>query len=177
MKNNYQEILEHVLDSEGGYSNDAGDAGGPTKYGITIHDVRMYIDKNATAATVRKLTLDQAKEIYRTKYWNKVSGDDLPPGVDYAVFDYGVNSGIVRAARKLQMFVGVEQDGKIGPKTIAATNLKDPVELVAQICDERLHFLQGLNIWRIFGKGWGRRVREVKALSTQMAKRAKLNPV
>jgi lysozyme family protein len=101
-----------------------------------------------------------------------VKGDQLPPGVDYAVFDYGVNSGVVRAARVLQRIVGVEQDGKIGPITLAATADKNPAELVNAICDDRLHFLQGLKTWKLFGKGWGRRVREVRAAALAMVKKA-----
>jgi len=172
MKENYQEALDRLLEHEGGYSNDVGDPGGPTKYGITIHDVRMYINPNATARDVRNLTLDQAKEIYRTKYWAKVKGNQLPSGVDYVVFDYGINSGTVRAARVLQRIVGVEQDGKIGPITLAATANKNPAELINAISDERLHFLQGLKTWKLFGKGWGRRVREVRAAALAMVKKA-----
>jgi lysozyme family protein len=88
--------------------------------------------RTTIARDVRNLTLDQAKVIYRTKYWAKVKGDQLPPGVDYAVFDYGVNSGVVRAARVLQRIVGVEQDGKIGPTTLVAMankNLEDLLRL------------------------------------------------
>jgi lysozyme family protein len=50
-----------------------------------------------------------------------MSCDELPSGVDYAVFDYGVNSGISRAAKVLQRLVGTDVDGEIGPNTIAAT--------------------------------------------------------
>ncbi len=166
----YDRILDGLLESEGTYSNDPGDSGGPTKYGITIWDVRMYVNPHATASDVRALTLAQAKEIYRTKYWNKVKGDQLPAGVDYSVFDYGVNSGVVRAARKLQQFVGVEQDGKIGPITIAATLKQNPDKLIDQINDERMHFLQGLGIWRLFGRGWTSRVKRVRSFSHQLAR-------
>ncbi len=173
MKSSYDEALKRVLEHEGNYSNDPGDSGGPTKYGITIWDARAYWKKDATAADVKALPLSVAKEIYRTKYWAKVDGDDLPAGVDYAVFDYGVNSGISRAAKVLQRLTGAAVDGTIGPKTVAAT--RDYVEvhgaekLINAIQDERLNFLQGLGIWRIFGRGWGRRVKEVRALALEMA--------
>jgi lysozyme family protein len=88
---------------------------------------------------------------------------DLPPGVDYAVLDYGINSGIFRSAKVLQEFVGVPQDGSIGPQTVtAAARFSDPAKLIAEIYDERLRFLMGLRTWHIFGGGWGRRVRTGK---------------
>lgn len=168
---NYDEALRRLLIHEGGYSNDPGDPGGPTKYGITIFDVRKYLKPNATAADVRALTVDQAKAIYKAHYAKPLHFDDLPSGVDYAVFDYGVNSGIFRSAKVLQRLVGVTADGQIGPITLAATAKRNPVDLVNAICDERLRFLKGLSTWSIFGRGWGRRVAEVRTAAQAMARK------
>ena len=165
----YDEALRRVLVHEGGYSNHPSDPGGPTNWGITIHDARAYWKKEATAADVRSMPVDVAKDIYRSKYWDAMCCDNLPTGVDYAVFDYGVNSGIARAARVLQRLVGTGVDGEVGPDTIAATARAKPAELINQICDERLAFLQGLRTWSVFGNGWGRRVREVRAAAVAMA--------
>ena len=159
----YDEALRRVLVHEGGYSNHPSDPGGPTNWGITIHDARAYWKKEATAADVRSMPVDVAKDIYRSKYWDAMCCDNPPAGVDYALFDYGVNSGIARAARVLQRLVGAGVDGEVGPDTIAATARAKPTELINQICDERLAFLQGLRTWSVFGNGWGRRVREVRA--------------
>lgn len=169
---NYDRSLALVLDSEGGYTNDPNDSGGPTNWGITIADARMYWKHDATARDVRLMPLTVAKQIYHGKYWDRVGGDELPAGVDYAVFDYGVNSGVHRANMVLQRLVGVADDGVVGPKTLAAVAKKNPVQLAQQICDERLRFLRGLSKWRYYGRGWGRRVAEVRAASTQMARRA-----
>lgn len=168
MKENYERCLAEVLEQEGGYSNDPGDPGGPTKYGITIFDCRMYWKHDATAADVRALPLDVAKQIYKSKYWDKISGDVLPSGVDLAVFDYEVNSG-TRGPMVLQRFLDVPDDGVVGPNTLAALVGKDPTKLITEICDERLSFLKRLGTWRLFGRGWGRRVAEVKALALKMA--------
>jgi lysozyme family protein len=152
MRENYDESLRRVLAHEGGYSNDAADPGGPTKYGITIHDYRLYINKNGTASDVRNMSIDDAKTIYRKRYWDALDCDDLPSGVDYTVFDYGVNSGIARSAKVLAKFKG-----------------QSPRDTIVGICDERLAFLKRLKTWPVFGKGWGRRVAEVKAASLKMA--------
>jgi lysozyme family protein len=168
----YDEALRRLLVHEGGYTNHPADPGGPTNFGITIYDYRKYVKPNATAADVRAMKLDDAKAIYRAKYWDAQRCDELPAGVDYAVFDYGVNSGIGRSQKVLQRCLGVAADGKIGDETIRAARAANARQLTAAICDERLRFLQGLRTWPVFGKGWGRRVAEVKAVALAMAANA-----
>jgi lysozyme family protein len=106
--------------------------------------------------------------MYKAKYWDKIKGDDLPTGVDYCVFDAAVNSGPGRAAKWLQACVGVEPDGGIGPKTLAAVAAIEPADLVEDYAKRRLSFLMDLKTWDTFGKGWGRRVAEVQASATNM---------
>jgi lysozyme family protein len=157
-----------VLADEGGFTDDPKDGGGPTNYGITIYDVRLYLKADATADDVRHITPDQAKTIFRSHYWDPMHCDDLPAGVDYCVFDYGVNSGIGRAPKILQALVGAEVDGEIGPETIDATNKADPRTLINAICDERMEFLQGRRNWPRFKKGWTRRVSGVRTNALAM---------
>lgn len=169
---NYDEALDRLLKDEGGYTNHPSDPGGPTNFGITIHDYRRYVKSDATAADVRAMTLTEAKNIYRAKYWDALRCDDLPSGVDYAVFDYGVNSGIYRSAKVLQRVVGALVDGIIGDGTLEMTAQRDPATVVNAICDERMHFLKRLRTWPVFGKGWSKRVRGVRARSLELAKTA-----
>jgi lysozyme family protein len=165
----YLIAIAHVLASEGGYVNHKDDPGGPTNFGITLADARHYWKADATAADVRSMSLDIAKQIYRAHYWNVMSCDALPAGVDYCVFDYGVNSGVGRSASILQKLLKVPRDGVIGPQTIAAANEADPASLVEAICNERMAFLKSLRIWRTFGRGWSARVAEVRATSLRLA--------
>ena len=97
--------------------------------------------------------------IYKNLYWDRISGDNLPSGVDFAVFDYAVNSGVSRAAKTLQSVVGVAQDGQIGPQTIQATK----AYVALAVTNKRLAFMQSLSIWSTFGKGWSARIADVKA--------------
>jgi lysozyme family protein len=120
MQATYGKAISQVLRDEGGYSNDVGDSGGPTNFGITIHDARQYWKADATAEDVRHMPLEVAQDIYSKHYAAPLGYDNLPAGVDYAVLDYGINSGISRAARVLQHIVGVTVDGSIGPVTLAA---------------------------------------------------------
>jgi lysozyme family protein len=165
----YDAALARVLAHEGGYTNHPDDPGGPTNFGITISDYRKYVKPDASAADVRAMALDEAKAIYRAKYWDALCCDALSPGLDYAVFDYGVNSGIGRAAKVLQRTLDVAQDGVIGPVTLAAAKKGTAAVLIEAICVERLRFLQSLRTWRVFGKGWGRRVADVKETALIMA--------
>ncbi len=165
----YEGALTRLLVHEGGYTNHPSDPGGPTNFGITIHDYRKYVKPAATAADVKAMTLDEAKRIYRAKYWDAQRCDDLPGGVDYAVFDYGVNSGIGRSGKVLRRCLALPDDSSVvNDRVVAAAASADAKTLVAAICDERLRFLQRLKTWDVFGKGWGRRVAEVKAASLAM---------
>ena len=164
----YDEALARLLVHEGGYSNHPSDPGGPTNWGITIHDARAYWKKDATASDVRNMPVEVAKDIYRSKYWGAMRCDELPAGVDYAVFDYGVNSGIGRAGKVLRRVLDLADD-ELTDDVISVLKSKDPKAVVNAICDERLEFLQGLRTWSVFGNGWGRRVREVRAAALVMA--------
>ena len=168
----YDEALARVLAHEGGYTNHPRDPGGPTNFGITIADARRFWKANATAADVRAMPVTMARDIYRARYAAPLRFHDLPPGVDYAVLDYGINSGIGRSARVLQRLVGATVDGEIGAQTLAAVRARDPRVLVAAICDERLAFLAGLATWPTFGRGWSARVADVRAAALVMAGRA-----
>jgi lysozyme family protein len=152
MQQNYNYALKQVLLSEGGYTNDPQDKGGPTNFGITLADYCAYINHSGTATDVMNMTQSQAAAIYRSKYWNAVSGDSLPSGVDYCVFDYGVNSGNSRALKVYNEFKS-----------------KSPADCINSICDERLAFLKGLPTWNHFGAGWSSRVARVRASSLNLA--------
>jgi lysozyme family protein len=154
MKQNYNYCLQQVLKSEGGYTNDPRDPGGPTNFGITIADYRAYINKAGTAQDVKNMHLADAQAIYRSKYWNALGCDALPSGVDYTVFDYGVNSGIGRARTVYNQM---------------KSKYAKPIDLINAINDERLAFLKSLRTWATFGGGWGPRVARVRADSVKLA--------
>ena len=71
---------------------------------------------------MRSLTVDDVTPIYKRNYWDRIKGDALPSGVDFAVFDLAVNGGTGRGAKMLQKVVGVTQDGGIGPQTLGAVS-------------------------------------------------------
>lgn len=169
MKENWDKCFELVLKHEGGYVNHPRDPGGRTNLGVTQRSWEAYLDRPVTESEMRALTPEMVKPFYKSRYWDKVRGDDLPAGVDYAVYDLAVNSGPTRAAKYLQQAVGVPADGIIGRKTMAAVMDAPQDELVEAICGRRVDFLRNLPTFDVFGKGWMRRVAEVEQVAKGMA--------
>jgi len=164
----FERAVSHVLKSEGGLSDHKADPGGATNRGITRATLGRWRGRPATRDEVMALTEVEAKQIYRKFYWDRVKGDDLPAGVDLAVFDFGVNSGNERAAKYLQALVGVPADGIIGPATIKAVNKLEPAFVVRELMRRRLDYLAKLSTWPVFGKGWRRRVLSVETEALDM---------
>jgi lysozyme family protein len=177
MNRNFRRALAMVLRHEGGYVHHPKDPGGATNKGITLATFRRYVKPNGTAADLKRITDAEVAKVYKEHYWDAVSGDALPDGVDYAVFDYAVNSGPSRGIRALQRAVDVIQDGKIGPATMIAVMRHDPAQLINEICDGRMAFLKSLNTWPTFGKGWSRRVADVRKHALAMLEDVSAKPV
>jgi len=164
MKENFDKALAAVLVHEGGFSNLKSDPGGMTNLGCTKAVWEEHCGHPVDEKAMRALTPADVGPLYKRKYWDKVQGDELPSGVDYVVFDAAINSGAGRAAKWLQACVGVEPDGGIGPKTLAAVRAFDAKQLVEDYSKRRLSFMMDLPTWPTFGKGWSRRVSEVEAV-------------
>ncbi|MDX8482666.1 glycosyl hydrolase 108 family protein [Mesorhizobium sp. VK24D] len=163
MDRNFQRALALVLESEGGWSDKKADPGGATMKGVTLANFRRYVKADASKADLARITDDQLATVYRRFYWDAFAGSELPDGIDYVVFDFAVNSGPGRAARYLQAALGVAEDGRIGPATLAAARAKPAGVVIDTLCDARLAFLQRLPTWPTFGKGWSARVASVRA--------------
>ena len=169
MKENFDDALKALLKHEGGFVNHPVDPGGMTNLGVTKLVWENWVGHPVDEQTMRGLTPEMVAPLYKKRYWDAVRGDDLPSGVDLVVFDCAVNSGVGRASRFLQQVVGVTDDGKIGPGTIQAVLSKDPKELVDAFCDKRQAFLESLPTFGTFGKGWSRRVAEVREQGENLA--------
>jgi lysozyme family protein len=168
MNTNFDACLTHTLKYEGGYVDHPADPGGATNLGITLATLRAWRDKPVSKVDVRALTKSEAGAIYRNKYWNAVRGDDLPKGVDLVVFDWGVNSGPNAAIKALQKVVGVTPDGYIGAVTLREVAKANPATLIKTLCDRRGSFFQSLKTFKVFGRGWMRRVTEVRTAALKM---------
>ncbi|TPM33744.1 hypothetical protein FJ955_03110 [Mesorhizobium sp. B2-2-2] len=169
MDRNFARALALVLKSEGGWSDNPADPGGATMKGVTLANFRRYVKADATKADLRKISDAQLATVYRRFYWDAVAGADLPGGVDYAIFDFAVNSGPGRAVKCLQAVVGAKQDGKIGPDTLAKVKAMMRATVIEEACDQRMAFLKRLPTWKTFGKGWTSRVASVRTEALKLA--------
>jgi lysozyme family protein len=161
MKINLLPAMVALLKHEGGFSNHPADPGGMTMLGVTQRVWEEWVGHPVGEKEMRALTPEVVAPMYKQKYWDKIRGDDLPSGVDFAVFDCCVNSGSGRAAKILQKVLGLTQDGAIGPQTLLKATNVDSSKLIADYNAERLAFMMALPTWNTFGKGWSRRVAEV----------------
>lgn len=166
---NFARALAATLRFEGGYSNHPSDPGGATNMGITLATLTDWRGVSVTAADVRALQKSEAAAIYRRRYWDMVNGDRLPDGIDLAVFDYAVNSGVGRATRALQSVLDVPVDGIIGRGTVEAASRANAERVIIALCNQRRGFLRRLRIFTTFGRGWLRRVAAIEALAITMA--------
>lgn len=118
---NIDDILAGVLKAEGGYVNDARDAGGETNWGITVATARA----NGYNGPMRDLPRDTALEIYRRRYVNAPGFDKIcviNPAIAAELVDTGVNMGPKVAATFLQralnaLGAGLIVDGDAGQAT------------------------------------------------------------
>jgi len=169
---NFDKCLKFILQFEGGFTNDPKDPGGPTNLGITQSTLSAFIGRQATIAEVRALTPVKAGAIYRAKFWDHVNGDNLPVGIDLAVFDFGVHSGPSRGVAALQRAVNVADDGSLGPVTTAAANRADPETAINAICDDRMAFVEKTKAFKVprFQKGLINRVTKCRRAALSMVK-------
>jgi len=171
MINNFDKCLELVLKSEGGFVNDSRDNGGMTNLGVTIRTWEEWVGHPVSEKEMRNLTPLMVKQLYKRKYWDACYADDLISGLDYAVFDVSVNSGVGRAIKLLQSCVGATPDGSYGfiTSSLVKKVSSNPNKIIELYCAKRLEFLSSLKSFPIFGKGWSKRVSEVKATALEMS--------
>jgi lysozyme family protein len=124
------ELIDALIDREGGYVNHPADRGGPTKYGITEAVARAH----GYARAMAQLPRDEAAAIYRRLYWLRPRFDQVArraPALAAELFDTGANMGPAVAATFLQRaltalnrngkdYPDLVPDGRIGPATLAA---------------------------------------------------------
>ena len=162
MLENYAQALKLVLVYEGGYTNDPRDPGGPTNFGIIQREYDNYRKrKNLPTRSVRYIEENEYSEIYHEQYANPLKFDEMPSGLDFAVLDYGINSGIGKATKDLQRYLGCTVDGVLGSETLDKAFKAmaiDAQKTIIDYCLIRMNFLRSLSTFDHFGTGWTRRV-------------------
>jgi lysozyme family protein len=165
---NFDPSLKFTLKFEGGFVNNPNDPGGATNLGVTIGTLSTVLGHQATIAEVKALTPETVGPIYRLRYWNVVKADNLPIGVDLAVFDFGVHSGPRNAVKHLQRVLGLSDDGDVGDMTIKNAAKADSKALIKAICADRMAMLKSLKVFKSFAKGLTSRVEQAEAAALSM---------
>ena len=161
--------LDMLLAHEGGFVNHPKDPGGMTNLGVTKTTLEEYWGREVTELEMRFLTPDEVAPLYKAKYWDAIRGDDLASGLDWACFDWCVNSGSRRPAQALQRIVSAKPDGKIGPKTLEAMANNNLLVMVEKLHESRQKFYESLRTFPTFGRGWTRRDKETMEQAISMA--------
>ncbi len=180
----FERALAHVLEMEGGFTDDPHDPGGPTNRGITLGVFAAWRKVTLSAANRASLVRDlkaidpaTVREIYRRRYWDPAHCADLPAPLALMQFDAAVNHGVGTAIRFLQEAVDAGVDGEVGPETrtaVARAPLDATLEVYAAIRIRRYRALP--HFWR-FGRGWLRRVdATLQAARAMTAKQAHPTP-
>ena len=146
----FEKAFELILELEGGYVNDSRDSGGETSYGISK---RAYPNLD-----IKALTIKDAHSLYFRDYWTPIKGDSLPDAIAIVMFDCAVNQGVSKAIKLLQRALKLPDDGVIGPQTLTAANRADGKMLMVNFCAERACHYAGLDDFKIYGRGWMRRL-------------------
>jgi lysozyme family protein len=176
MSDNFEQCFNLVLKTEGGFQDDQHDKGnrlpdgrpGSTNMGVTQATWEAWVGKQVTHDEMKALTPADIEPLYRKNFWASCHCSELPEGLDYALYDLAVNSGVGRAIRFLQMNLDVTADGVMGAQTIGAIKAADDRDLIRKLCNYRLTFLQGLPDWNRYGTTWGNRVASVEKTAISM---------
>ena len=184
---NFSEAYAKTMGHEGGYVNDANDAGGETYMGISrVYNPGWYgwtmIDEVKTGGDFPGCLKDDnelyeaVEDFYKDKYWDVNRLDDFPQSIAEEMFDTGVNMGVGRAGRFLQqslnylnrdgrLFDELTVDGKIGP---ASLNAMDECYRDEEVLLTMLNVMQGRHYMNYmdknprqkkYARGWFKRVR------------------
>ena len=169
MEANFFFSLEMVLKHEGGFVDHPEDPGGATNKGITHKTYAEFLGRPLEDVDELKNIPDEHVQlIYKNGYWDRIMADQMPDGLDFATFDWAVNSGPGRAAKNLQSLVGATEDGAIGPRTMARINATDPVALIQALAKRREEYYRSLKTFGTFGRGWLRRNEETLEAALEM---------
>ena len=168
-----ENIIDFILDEEGGLVDNPADPGGRTNHGITqryLDAARLRHPELSLPMKVDDLQAPLAAWVYRLDQWSEIQGEALPPGLAVLVMDCAVNSGPSEAVRLLQETLGIHADGIMGPSTIYAVHsVQHPIQLI--IDDYAAHrgsFYAKLDPnENTFELGWMRRLMRAHRLAVQ----------
>ena len=172
----FAKVLAHVLEMEGGFSNDPYDPGGPTNRGVTLEVYANFKGQTIDAGSRPRLISElksipdaTVEAIYRQRYFEPAQCPAFTAPLALMHFDAAVNHGVGAAIRMLQQVAKVAIDGEIGSETLSAIGARSLVDLIDDYAEIRRARYRALpHFWR-FGRGWLKRVDATLALGKSWA--------
>jgi len=189
----FEEAYQITLGNEGGYDNDPDDAGGETYKGVARRYwpnwkgwriVDAGKDETTFPANLERIGVlqDLVKEHYKEQFWNPFWGDDISnQSVANELFDTGVNMGISRAVKFLQvglnvlnrngkLYADIVDDGDFGTNTFNALNsylAQDDPDLLYKVINilqgnHYIEYMKKSSIQEKYARGWFKRVSFIK---------------
>lgn len=154
------DIIDGILEREGGFVNRREDRGGPTKFGVTIRTLSSWRGRVATVDDIAALTAEEARAIYWSQFFARpgLRGVlDVP--LRALLLDCAVNHGPGDAIRWLQRALRVAPvDGVLGPQTLNALDASDKRRVYLSVCAQRVRRYGDLITRQpsqaIFASGW-----------------------
>lgn len=156
---NFDQAISVVLRHEGGFVNNPDDPGLITNYGISQVQLSKWRNQPVTPADMIDLTIDQAKALYKTHYWDLLRLDSLKSDLlATLILDMAVLRGPGRVVQDLQSILGIHMDSIMGPVTIETLNVQTEREIgvkFLQACELAFVFIvQGKPTQVEFLAGW-----------------------
>lgn len=156
-------VIDNTIAHEGGWSDHKSDAGGKTKFGITLATAQRYLGSKFSAEQLRSISQNEAKQFYKQYvfYANKIN--EMPEQIWDILFDMHVNHGSVNANKLLQKALArlgqkLEVDGVIGSGTKTAVAQVEPRLLREALITQRMAFyaaiIKAKPDQKVFLAGW-----------------------
>lgn len=174
MRSNLPGVLDWVFLHEGGYAERDSEPGGAVNMGISFTAFKDWWSKTRksgepTWPDLKALTRAEAETIYETWFFTPTDFDRMPSGVDYALIDLAVNSGVGGALRAVSRQLNFPVTSKMTPQLSWALRFRDTKAVIDAICDARLKLMMASHKWERFKDNWTKRVTKVRERAYQMA--------
>ena len=169
------QMIEDILRREGGFVDHPNDRGGPTNFGVTLKTLMAFRGRALSAEDVRRMAVEEARDIYRSNYFLRPKIDQLPALLQPQIFDMAINHGPGTAIKLLQSVLTdaghpCAADGGIGDET--TTCAKAAVSALGNslsnlLVEKRIDFYEAIvdrdASQGVFLRGWLRRANEFRA--------------
>lgn len=182
----FAKLHAFVKQWEGGFVNHPRDKGGATNMGITIGTLAAHRGTEVTVADVENLSRAEADAIFRKSYYTANRCGEMPERMAMVVYNAAVLSGPKRSIGFVQKGFNalgmtadgkaLEEDGILGPITMAALKKTDPAVLAEAFMDQQEVYLRGLEDFDVFGAGWMNRMASLREFVATLPQGAGLRP-